>query len=121
MARLSRTSMEGYETTRPATSVDAKEGQLISLAMGLVEERLRNGTASPSETVHFLKLGSTKALLENEKLAEENKLLRAKTEALEAEKEYAIEYKEVLKAMRTYTGAYDDEDDPDNFDDYEDY
>ena len=115
MARVSRTSSEVSEVTRPASSIDAKEGQMISLAMGLVEERLRNGTASPSETVHFLKLGSTRAALENEKLVEENKLLRAKTEALEAEKEYAIEYKEVLKAMKVYTGS-----DEEDFDDYSD-
>ena len=109
MARRSRASNKSYECTRPASSIEAKEGQLISLAMGLVEERLRNGTASPSETVHFLKLGSTKAILEKEKLEEENKMLRAKTENLQAEKEYAIEYKEVLKAMRVYNGTDDEE------------
>lgn len=109
MARRNRASNESYECTRPASSIEAKEGQLISLAMGLVEERLRNGTASPSETVHFLKLGSTKAILEKEKLEEENKMLRAKTENLQAEKEYAIEYKEVLKAIRVYNGTDDEE------------
>ena len=109
MARRNRVSNESYEYTRPASSIEAKEGQLISLAMGLVEERLRNGTASPSETVHFLKLGSTKAILEKEKLEEENKMLRAKTENLQAEKEYAIEYKEVLKAIRVYNGTDDEE------------
>lgn len=109
MTRRNRASNESYECTRPASSIEAKEGQLISLAMGLVEERLRNGTASPSETVHFLKLGSTKAILEKEKLEEENKMLRAKTENLQAEKEYAIEYKEVLKAIRVYNGTDDEE------------
>lgn len=111
MAKRARTSDNLPEYTRPASSIDAKEGQLISLAMGLVEERLRNGTASSQETVHFLRLGTTKALLEKEKLEEENKLLRAKTEALEAEKEYAVEYKEVLKAMRIYSGAEDIDED----------
>ena len=45
------------ETTRevpvshPARSPETRENQLISLAYDLVEERLRNGTATSAETV----------------------------------------------------------------------
>jgi hypothetical protein len=39
---------------------EAKENQMISLAMDLVEKRLREGTASSQETTHFLKLATTK-------------------------------------------------------------
>ena len=92
---------------RPALTPESREQQLIALAVDLVEQRLLDGTASSQETTHFLKLGSTKARLENERLIEENKLLRAKTEALEHEKKSSIKYEEVLKALRNYSGQGD--------------
>ena len=42
--------------------------------------------------------------LELEKLEEENKLLRAKTEALKSQKKVEELYAEALKAMRDYSG-----------------
>lgn len=39
---------------RPALSPEARENQMISLAMDLVEKRLREGTASSAETTHSL-------------------------------------------------------------------
>ena len=70
-----------------------------------------DGTASSQETTHFLKLGSTKARLEKEKLEEENKLLRAKTENLESQKRVEELYSEALKAMRDYAGYGSEEQD----------
>ena len=64
---------------RPALTPEARENQLISLAVDLAEEQLRDKTASSQVITHFLKLGTTKAELEKEKLAKENELLRAKT------------------------------------------
>jgi hypothetical protein len=52
-------------------------------------------------------LGSGKERLEREKLEEENKLLRAKTKALEESAESKVMYEEVLRAMRDYSGAGD--------------
>ena len=49
---------------RPALTPEARENQLISLAIDLVEQRLIDGTASAQETTHFLKLASRKAKLE---------------------------------------------------------
>lgn len=92
---------------RPALTPDARENQMASLAMDLVEQRLRDGTASSQETTHFLKLVSSKAVLERERLLEENKLLRAKTEALESTKEIKVLYEEAFKAMRNYSGQGD--------------
>ena len=96
---------------RPALTPEARENQLISLAVDLVEQRLWDGTASSQETTHFLKLGSTKARLEKEKLEEENKLLRAKTENLESQKRVEELYSEALKAMRDYAGYGSEEQD----------
>lgn len=94
---------------RPAIDPEARENQLISLAMDLAEQRLLDGTASSQEVTHFLKLGSSKAVLERDRLMEENKLLRAKTEAIEHEKESSIKYEEVLRALRSYNGQGDEE------------
>ena len=83
---------------------EARENQLISLAVDLVEQRLIDGTASSQETTHFLKLGSMKNRLEMEKLEEENKLLKAKTESIQSQKRVEELYLEALNAMRNYAG-----------------
>ena len=38
---------------RPALTPEARENQMISLAMDVAEERLRNGTASSQEKDHL--------------------------------------------------------------------
>lgn len=92
---------------KPALTPEAREEQLISYAIDLVEQRLLDGTASSQETTHFLKLASPKARLEREKLEEENKLLRAKTKAIENAEESSVAYKEVIAALRLYSGNGD--------------
>ncbi len=96
-------------SARPASTPEAQEQYMINLAMTLVEKRLREGTASSAETTHFLKLATMKADLEKKKLEEENKLLRAKTETLEAAKDSKEMYENVLKAMNKYNGMGGDE------------
>lgn len=105
-ARIASSS-ESHPKRRPAISPEARENQMVALAMDLVEQRLREGTASSQETVHFLKIGSMKHQAEMDKLREENKLLRAKTEVLEASKVSSAMYEEALKAMRNYAGYGD--------------
>ena len=95
---------ENTRKIRPALSPEARENQLISLAVDLVEQRLLQGTASSQEVTHFLKLGTMKERLEREKLEEENKLLKAKTEALQSQKRVEELYTEALNAMRNYAG-----------------
>lgn len=92
---------------RPALTPEARENQLIALAVDLVEKRLLEGTASSQETTHFLKLGSMKNQLEMEKLKEENKLLQAKTEALQSAKKTEELFEEAINAMRRYSGHGD--------------
>ena len=89
---------------RPALTPEARENQLISLAVDLVEQRLLDGSASSQETTHFLKLGSMKNQLEMEKLREENKLLKAKTESIQSAKRVEELYAEAINAMRRYSG-----------------
>ena len=92
---------------RPALTPEARENQLRSLAVDLAEVQLRDKTASSQVITHFLKLGTTKAELEKEKLAKENELLRAKTESIESQKRIEELYAEALNAMRRYNGQGD--------------
>ena len=97
---------------RPALTPEARENQMIALAVDLVEQRLLDGTASSQETTHFLKLGSMKNRLEMEKLQEENRLLKARTKALQSAKRVEELYSEAIKAMRRYSGQGSEEDEP---------
>ena len=104
MAKTKKTTSNPSRKMRPALTPEARENQLIALAVDLVEQRLREGTASSQETTHFLKLGSMKNRLEMEKLEEENKLLKAKAESIQSQKRVEELYAEALNAMRNYAG-----------------
>ena len=69
---------------RKAITPEARENQMISLAMDLAEQQLRDGTASSQLITEFVKRGSTKARLEKEILAEQRELMVAKTENLKS-------------------------------------
>ena len=103
-------SSSSSRQTRPALSPEARENQLISLAVDLVEKRLIEGTASSQETTHFLKLATTKARIEKEILEKQKELISAKTEALQSAKRMEELYGDAIKAMRRYSGQ-DDVDD----------
>ena len=116
MAKVKSPTQNGSKRRlRPALTPEARESQLISLAYDLVEERLLEGTATSQETTYFLKLASSKAKLENEKLMEENKLLRAKTEAVQAEKKNEEFYAKVLAALKLYNGQSSQDDEYDEY------
>lgn len=108
---MAKVKTDSSKTTRPkmrpALTVEGRENQMISLAIDLAEQQLRDGTASSQVITHFLKLGSERERLERERLAEENKLLKAKTKALEDQGEYKELVAEAIKAMRNYSGQGD--------------
>lgn len=93
--------------TRPALTPEARENQLIAMAVDLAEKQLLEGTASSQVITHYLKLGSSRDRLEREKLQEENKLLRAKTEQIESMKNMEAKYIEAIEAMKRYSGNGD--------------
>lgn len=88
----------------PATTVEARENQLISLAVDLAEKQLREGSASSQVITHYLRLGTTRAELEKQKLERENELLKAKTENLKSQQHVDELYAEAIAAMRRYNG-----------------
>lgn len=89
---------------RPATTPDAREAQLISYAVDLAEKQLLAGTASAQVISHYLKLGSSRERLEQEKIEEELRLTRIKAEAIESEKRVEELYANAIKVMRQYQG-----------------
>lgn len=109
MAKAKTSTPINSRKLRPAISPEARENQMAALAMDLVEQRLRDGTASSQETTHFLKLVSSKAILERDRLIEENKLLRAKTEQIQSMRRSEELMEEAIKAFRSYNGQGDSE------------
>jgi hypothetical protein len=77
---------------------------MVSLAHDLAERQIREGNASSQVITHFLKLGSTRERLEQQRLEHENELTRVKIESLEAQKRVEELYLEALQAMRSYAG-----------------
>lgn len=90
---------------RPALTEEIREKQLESLAIDLVEQRLRNGTASSAETTHFLKLASTRNKLEMELMKKQIELTAAKRKSFESSEDIARKYDEAIRAMRIYQGS----------------
>ena len=105
-----KSSSETTRKIRPALTPEARENQLIALAVDLAAKQLQEGTASSQVITHYLKLGSTKERLEKEKLEAENQLLKAKTEQLQSMKKQEELFEEAIKAMRRYSGNGSDED-----------
>lgn len=101
-----RTNHPNQSTTRrkPATTPEARENQMIALAIDLAEKQLADGTASAQVISHYIKLGSSRERLEQERLKKENVLLEAKREALESHKRTEELFGEALAAMRSYKG-----------------
>jgi hypothetical protein len=78
----------------------------------LAEQQILAGTASSQVITHYLKLGSSREKLEQERLEKENELLDARREALAAQGRIEELYGEALNAMRLYSGQVTTNDDP---------
>lgn len=88
----------------PGLTPEARENQLIGLAVDLAEKQLIEGKASSQVITHFLKLASTKEKLEREILEKQKDLLVAKTEAYQSSKRMEELYSNAIAAMKTYRG-----------------
>lgn len=95
---------------RPALTPEARENQLISLAIDLAERQMIDGSASSQVITHFLKLGSSREKLEQEKLIKDKELIDAKKENLSSSKTTEELYARAIDAMKTYTGNKEDSD-----------
>jgi len=115
MASRRRVDGPARKSRRPATSPEAREQEVVSQAIDLAEQQIQAGTASSQVITHFLKLGSSRELLEQQRIAHENELLKVKRESLESAKRVEELYGKAIDAMRAYQGVepletVDDED-----------
>lgn len=92
------------KSMKPALTPEARENQLISLAVDLAEKQLIEGTASSQVITHYLKLGSTRERIEKEILEKQKELIDAKTKNLHSFDRIEELYKNAIEAMKTYTG-----------------
>lgn len=88
----------------PASNPEERENQMISLAVNLAEQQLREGTASSQVIVHYLKLASTRNKLEEEKIKYETAMLQAKKDALNKSGQLQELMANALEAFRSYSG-----------------
>ena len=105
MAAKNAKPLENQRRTSPAMTPEGRESQMTALAVDLVEQRLRDGTATSQETTHYLKLASPVEKLKQEKLEKEIALIDAKISAIESEQRVEEMYLNALNAMRTYSGG----------------
>lgn len=112
MFRIGRTKSVSKPISRdirPAITPEARENQLIGLAVDLAEKQLLEGTASSQVITHYLKLATQKEKLEREILEAQKDLAVAKKEMYQSQKASEEMYREAIKAMRNYSGEGDPE------------
>ena len=109
MAKVTTTTSKQRKKLRPALSPEARENQMIALAVDLAEQQLIDGTASAQVITHFLKLGTTKAELEKEKIRKETEFLGTKIQMADSIEEQKKLAEDAIKAMRNYSGTGEDD------------
>lgn len=92
---------------RPATTPESREKQLVNLAVDLAEKQLRDGSASPSVINHFLKIASSRDVLEREILEKQSKLIEAKASSISKDREAEELAKAAINAMKNYQSSTD--------------
>lgn len=112
MGRQKKVDKNNLQTIfTPALTPEARQQQMVALATDRAEQQLRDGTASPSVIVHYLKLGTANAELEKTKLEKEVALLEAKAKAYESAEDIKELYSNALNAMSLYGGHINSNDD----------
>ena len=96
---------------RRATTPEGRERQIVAAAVDLAEKQIQEGTASAQVITHFLKLGTTRESLEQERIRQEIALLEAKAETQSSAGRQEELYANALAAMRSYQGQSEPLDD----------
>lgn len=95
--------------TVPGKTAEARERQLIALAVDQAEKMLREGKAPVPVLTHYLKLGATDYPLRKERLERQNEMFKAKTEAIERGQQSDEIAQNAIEAMRRYSGNFGEE------------
>lgn len=98
------------QRSRPARTPEERENQLINMAMDLAERKIKDGSASSQLITHFLKLGTERERLENEKLRSYVRMADEKIEQMRSQEDIKELYENAIKAMKSYSGSTDEHD-----------
>ena len=104
MPKKKATPLPERAPMRPALSPEARDQQMIALTYELVEQRLRDGTATSQETTHFLKMGTAKYRREQELLELQKELVKAKTSQIKSTEVTEKLVADAIKAFGVYSG-----------------
>lgn len=96
---------------KPPESPEEAEKLASALAMNLVIERLRDGSATSQETTYFLKLNSQREKYENELAKARIEKEKAQAESIKKSEANNDLYEKALNAFRGYSGKDDEYDD----------
>lgn len=93
----------------PGKTLEARERQMVALAVDQAEKLLMQGKAPTAVLVHYLRLGASDYPLRKERLQRQNELAAAKTEAINRQEDSAELYQNAIEAMQRYSGNYGQE------------
>ena len=112
MARRRDDELSAPRRRSPAKTPEERESMLVSMSMDRIEQQITDGTVSSQVLTHFAKLGSSREKLEQERLRNENEVLRKKVQTMEAAVDLKNLMEEALDAFKGYSGqSRDSEDD----------
>jgi TRAP-type uncharacterized transport system substrate-binding protein len=84
---------------------------MINLAVDAAEDMMRSGNAPAQIVTHYLKLGSSREKLEQERLAMEVRIAEAKIEQMKSVERIEELYEKAIHAMQAYKGEQMPEED----------
>ena len=88
----------------PARTPEERENQMIGIAVDAAEDLMSSGNAPAQIITHYLKLGSSREKLEQERLRNEVSLLQIKRETIASQQRVEELYGKALEAMQAYSG-----------------
>lgn len=96
----------------PGISPADHEEKMIGLAMNLVEQRLRDGTATSQETTFWLRLAAQREqdAINREMMEKQMALMEAKIQSLQASDRMEQLITDAMEAFKRYSGYSDDDD-----------
>lgn len=92
----------------PARTRDRRVQQLVMQAENLIEERIRKGTASPTEVVAIVRLGTELERANIERIRAHTEYLAAQKAKAESETVREELFTEAMKAMTRYQPSQDE-------------
>ena len=101
---MAKSSEDDPITPPPARTRERRVGQLVNLAEKLVEERMRDKSASPTEVVAVLRLGTAREQADLARIQAQTQYLEAQRAKAESETVREELFTKAMEAMSRYQG-----------------